>query len=564
LRRRDWLVLGPDGSTYWSDRMDHFMRRMCYNTGYADHLCGMIKEVAAAYPVAGFFLDCMHLSPCVGVECIREMKERGIDWRDPRALAEFSRLSQVRIARRIRDAALAVRPDLLLYFNGVGFEDQADIGTYLEFECLPTGGWGYESLPVYARYLRTLGKPVLNMTGRFHRSWADFGGIRTEPSLEYDCVFGLATGLRPTVGDHWHPRGDMNREVLGLVGRVYGRLREIEPFVEGAVPACDTAILAESPPFGPNVLGAVRILSEVKAQFDVITPGSSPGDYRLLVLPDTIALDPVRAGIVSTHLGQGGAVLSTGWSGLDPAGREFVLPEWGMRKTGEDPRPGTDDASTDLNLHLAPYPAYFRARPGLADGLPDMPLNCYVRGIEAEPMGDTVVLANVMSSYFPQQWDGEHHYLYIPPDAVTGRPFVMRRGSVVHVTHPIFGAYHQFAPVPLKSLVGNILRLLNPRPLVLAENLPSFARVVASAQEKRRVVWVMGYVPERRGPAIDMIEEPIEMRDVRIGLVIKGKGVRRAYLAPSRTELPVDVRDGYAFVTVPAVRGWSLLVFDDA
>jgi hypothetical protein len=66
----------------------------------------------------------------------------------------------------------------------------------------PPAAGGYESLPAYSRYLRTLGKPALNMTGRFHRSWADFGGIRTEPSLEYDCVFGLANGLRSTIGNH--------------------------------------------------------------------------------------------------------------------------------------------------------------------------------------------------------------------------------------------------------------------------------------------------------------------------------------------------------------------------
>ncbi len=521
LRRRDWLVLGPDGSTYWPDRMDHFMRRMCYNSGYGDHLCEMIAEIARNYPVAGFFLDCMHASPCVGVECIREMKEKGIDWRDAAALAEFSRGSQVRMARRIRDTALSVRPDLLLYFNGVGFEDQQDIGTYLEYECLPTGGWGYESLPAYARYLRTLGKPALNMTGRFHLSWADFGGIRTEPSLEYDCLFGLANGLRPTIGDHWHPRGDMNHEVLRLVRRVYGRLREIEPFVDGAAPLCDT------------------------------TPASQWKDYRLLVLPDSITLGRDLAERVRAHVERGGAVLSTGWSGLDLAGQDFALSAWGMRKMGEDPMQQASGGAPELNLHLAPYPAYFRVGGGLAKELPDMPLNCYVRGIVAQPLGETVVLGNVMSSYFPQHWDGEHHHLYIPPDALTDRAFVMRRGSVVHVTHPLFSAYHQFAPVPLKRLVANILGVLNPRPLLRTEGLPSFARVFVTAQDKRRMVYVMGYVPERRGAAIDMIEEPIEMSGIRIELAVRAGGVRRIFQAPAGEDLPFSLRE------------WTLLVFED-
>ncbi len=491
------------------------------------------------------------------------MKERGIDWRDGAALGDFARASQVRMARRIRDTALAARPDLLLYFNGVDVEDQRDLGTYLEFECLPTGGWGYESLPVHARWLRTFGKPVLNMTGRFHRSWADFGGIRTEPSLEYDCVFGLANGMRPTIGDHWHPRGEPNREVMGLVQRVYGRLQALERFIEGAEPACDTAVVSGRPPFDENVIGAVRLLSELKVQFDVVTPASSWRDYRLLVLPDAITLDGDLAGRVRAHLAAGGAVLSTGWSGLDPGKRRFVLGEWGCRLTGEDPRDDAAGQGPDLNLHLAPYPAYYQPALDIRAGLPDMPLNCYLPGIVAEPEEGTAVLGCVVSSYFTRHWDGEHHYLYLPPDALTDRPFVMQRGGIAHVTHPIFTAYHRFAPVHLKRLVENLLSRLHPRPLLRSANLPSFARATVTAQRDRRMVWVTGYVPERRGPAVDMIEEPIELRDARIELALRGRAVRRVYRAPGGESVPFTVGDGYASAALPPVRGWGVFVFED-
>ena len=85
-----------------------------------------------------------------------------------------------------------------------------------------------------ARHLRTLGKPVLNMTGRFHRSWGDFGGIRTEPSLEYDCLYGMANAMRTNIGDHFHPRGDINRPVFEMYQRLYDRLQRFEPWLDGA------------------------------------------------------------------------------------------------------------------------------------------------------------------------------------------------------------------------------------------------------------------------------------------------------------------------------------------
>jgi hypothetical protein len=225
LLHRDWLILTPEGYTYRPDHLDHFFRGMCYNSGYGEHLLEMLREIVRGYPVAGLFLDCMRLVPCVGVECVREMKQLGMDWAAPYALDEFSNLSRVRMARRIAEASRAIRPDLLLYFNGVNYEDQLEWCSHLEYECLPTGGWGYDVRPAFARYMRTLGKPVFNMTGRFHKSWGDFGGIRTEASLEYDCLDGLSQGMRVCIGDHYHPRGDVNVAVSQLVARVYSRCR---------------------------------------------------------------------------------------------------------------------------------------------------------------------------------------------------------------------------------------------------------------------------------------------------------------------------------------------------
>jgi hypothetical protein len=562
LLHRDWLRITPEGYTYKPDRMDHFMRNMCYNSAYGDHLVEMVREVATNYPVAGFFLDCMGINLCVGVECIREMKQKGIDWKDDTQLYEFARMSQLRLAKRIREAVFAVNPDLLLFFNGVNLEDQADIGTYVEYECLPTGGWGYEQLPVYSRYIRTLGKLALNMTGRFHRSWGDFGGIRTEPSIEYDCIAGIANGIRPSIGDHWHPRGDINLPVFDLIKNVYGRLQKLDPYIEGAEPAVDTAVVAHRD-FGDNVLGAVRLLAELKVQFDVVTAASQWKDYRLLVIPDTITFDDELTKKVGVHINMGGAVISSGWSGMDTEKKRFSFDTWGIRYDGEDTEPDMRWETPLANNFSLPYPAYFRAGKSIAAGLPDMPLNCYVRGVTITPQKGTEVLAQCISSYFSRHWDGEHHHLYIPPDKETDRAFITQNGNIVHITHPVFTAYNKFAPVPLKQLVANIIAMLNPMSLIRTENLPSFARVTVMSQKGRRMVYVMNYVPERRGASIDMIEEPIESHDINISLRIDGREVKKTYLAPTGKRLALSIKDGYAEVTIPIVKGWAVVVFEE-
>jgi hypothetical protein len=559
LLNRAWTVLTPEGYTYRPNRLDHFFRMMCFNTGYADHLLEMVREIVSGYPVAGLFLDCMHQHPCVGVECIREMKERGIDWQDDRQLAEFANFSRVRMARRIAETATAIKPDLLLYFNGVSPEDQQDIGTYLEYECLPTGGWGYDALPAWGRYLRTLGKPVINMTGRFHKSWGDFGGIRTEASLEYDCLYGLALGMRPTIGDHFHPRGDINHAVFDLIERIYTRLQKLDPWLDGATPLTDIGVVAPKPGFSyvhgadfsqaqATIKGAARMLCELKAQFDVLSPNRSWSGYQVLILPDNVVLDDQDAEKVRQHIETGGRVLSSGWSGLDPEKKEFVLPQWGVHMVGESPFD----------------PAYIVVGPDLAQDFPDMPVTLYQRGTTIAAAEGTQVLAEIVAPYYNRHWDGEHGFVYLPPDKPTGQPAVTLRNGIAHVTHPIFSSYYSDAQVPIRQLVSNLLAKLLPAPLVKTEGLPSFARVMVTSQPKRRMVHLLAYVPERRGPTMDMIEEPIEVRNISLALRVDHRLPARLYLAPSYEELPFAIEEGYIETQIPILRGYALVVFEES
>jgi hypothetical protein len=202
--------------------------------------------------------------------------------------------------------------------------------------------------------------------------------------------------------------------------------------------------------------------------------------------------------------------------------------------------------------------------PEVSASMPDMPISLYVRGAAVRPRAGTDVLARIVAPYYNRHWDGEHGFVYLPPDKVTDRPAVTRRGSVVHVSHPIFTAYYRHAPVPLRQLVANLLPGLLPKPLVKAPDLPSFARVTVTSQPGRRMVHVLSYVPERRGERMDMIEEPITLRNVRLSVRADGPAPRQVYLAPTRRKLPFECVKGYVHVTVPSVPGHALVVLEQS
>jgi hypothetical protein len=548
---REWTTLYFDGREYRDPRFTPYVRTMCYNTPYRDHLIAMIKEIAHNYPVSGFFIDCLAPYPCVCPVCVKEMKEKGINWNNLDEVVKFSEFSAIRLAKDISKVLQDINPDYLIYFNGPGFEEQSESGTYLDCECLPTGEWGYEYLPVMSHYMRTLGnKPVLNMNGRFY-DWGDFGGLRPEVAIKSELLYGLANGMRPNVGGHFHPRGDLENAVFDRIEKIYKELQTMEPWFNNAKNITEIAIVY--PGTIENIRGdgqlksAVRMLSELKQQFDVVTLFSDWNRYKILVIPDNITFNEEIARRVKAHLAAGKAVISSGSSGLDPEKKQFVLEkEWGLKYTGEN----------DFD------PAYFTVGKNFNRGLPDMPLSLYSSGINVEPLPGTSVEANLIKPYYNRIWDGEYAFFYNPPDRVTDKPALTIHENVAHFSHRIFSGYYDQAPVELRKVFSNVLDNFLPEPLIKYEDLPSFSRVFVTEQPGRKMVHLLSYVPEMRGSKTQMIEEPIELHNVKISLRNDGKAPKKVYLAPERKSLPFKITDGYIHITIPVSKGYSLLVFE--
>jgi hypothetical protein len=551
LQHREWTTLYFDGRSLREPRFTPHVRTMCYNSGYRDHLIEMIKEVLYQYPVGGLMIDCLINYPCVCPVCVQEMKKRNMDWSDLSAVTRFAEISAVRLAKDIAEEAVKINPDLLISNNYPSYEELLGINTYFDVVSLPASDSGYEFMPVMAHYLRTLGDyPVLNMTGRFY-DWGDFGGLRPGEAIKSELLYGLANGMRPNIGGHFHPRGDLENAVLDRVERIYRELQTMEPWFDNAKNITEIAIVY--PKKIANIRGdrqlksAVRMLSELKQQFDVVTLASDWSKYKVLIFPDDILFDEETARRVKKHVNEGKAVISTGFSGLDPEKRHFVLEqEWGIKFLGENPFD----------------PAYFTVGENCNEGLPDMPLSLYSNGIEVEASGKTRTEARLVKPYHNRDWDGEYAFYYNPPDKVTEKPALTINGQVAHFSHRIFSGYYDKASVELRTVFSNVLDRFLAKPLVKTKNLPSFSRVFVTEQPKRRMVHLLSYLPEMRGDT-QMIEEPIELDNITLSLCHDDRNFKNIYLAPKKVRLSYTLEGDYVHINVPKSKGYSLLVIEE-
>lgn len=548
---RDWTTLYFDGRSLREPRFTPHVRTMCYNTAYRDHLIGMVKEVVSNYPVSGLMVDCLINYPCVCPVCVAEMKEKGIDWNDEEQVKNFSEFSAVRLAKDIAEAAREIKADLLISNNYPPYEDLIGVSNYFDVVCLPTSDGGYEFMPVMAHYVRTLGDyPVLNMTGRFYE-WGDFGGLLPEEAIKSELLYGLANGMRPNIGGHFHPRGDFETPELNRIEKIYKELQTREKWYHNAKAVTEIAIvypksihhLKNDKP----LRAAVRMLSELKQQFDVVTLASDWGKYEVLIMPDDILVNDEIAARLRKHIDEGKAVIASGASGLSPDKKSFALErEWGITYEGEN----------DFD------PAYFVVEGEYKKGLPDMPLSLYASGININASENTTVAASLVKPYQNRGWDGEYVIFYNPPDEVTDKPALTVHGKVAHFSHRIFMGYYEKAPIELRTLFATVLNSFLPEPLIKYEGLPSFARVFVTEQPGRRMVHLLSYLPEQRGNT-PMIEEPITLNEVSISLHDPDKKIKKVYLAPEEKLLSFKQEDNYVNVFIGKSKGYSLIVFEE-
>ncbi len=432
----EWVARGPDGANVGRRPLDAGWQIMDMSSPYQDYVAEQTREVLEKYrPVDGVFFDICFDVVSVSKWAIAGMLAKGYDPTDEADRSRYAHELTLAYMSRFSKMVKASSPKATVYFNSrplSGLPEDTKFMTHVEIEALPTGGWGYLYFPKNVRYARHFGQPYMGMTGRFHKSWADFGGLKPYAALQYEVCQMLAYGAQCSVGDQLHPRGRLDPAVYDLIGRVYEYAEACEPWTDGATAVTDIAVLRTAAdqgvyreePGGTND-GITRLLSQLKHQFDFLDAGMRFEKYGLVILPDAVAVDGKLARRLRAYLDKGGKLLFTGRSGLDES-LQPVLPEMGAQVEGESPYQTT----------------YLRFGPAVAEGVPATDHVMYERGLRMRPARGAQALAEVVEPYFDRNYLHFCSHAQTPPNpAPTGYAAAIRKGNVVTIPYPIFQAY---------------------------------------------------------------------------------------------------------------------------
>jgi hypothetical protein len=487
------------------------------------------------------------------------MRAEGLEPTDSEDRQQFARQVLDNYRRRFTEGVLSRKSDCTVFHNSghvdAGTRRVLDTYTHLELESLPsTSSWGYNHFPISVRYARTLDKPLLGMTGKFHTAWGDFASLKNEAALEFECMQMVANNAACSVGDQLHPRGRLDPAAYDLIGRVYERVEALEPWTTGVEAETEIGVFnleavgtAEGR-VDPSHSGALRMLLESQQQFDFVDEQANWGHYRVIILPDNVLADEVLADKIRNYLHDGGKVIASYRSGLAPTGDRFALDEFGVSYVGP-----------------APYqPDYLRTREALDAGLADTEYAMYDKGLQVRPAENTDVLADLCPPYFNRTWEHFCSHRQTPPDLreETDYPAITEccDGNVIYFAHPIFRGYRQQAVLWYKKLFLAALDRLMPDPLVTCGGPSTLqATLLRQEVENRCIVHLLHYIPERRGLAFDTIEDVIPLYNVPLSFKVPERPAR-VYLAPGREELDFDYDGGCVCLTVPEVVGHAVVV----
>jgi len=564
----EWIMIDKDGRASIRPPLsgEWGWSTLDVGSGYGEYVLAQVEEICENYAIDGMFFDITWPRPNYSPWGMKRMADAGVEADDDRQAQAFATKVLGEFYDRVSECVHSKAPEASIYYNGAvtpSMRWTLPYMTHFEIESLPTSGlWGYLHYPMFARQARTYGIPILGMTGRFHASWADFGGLKTQDQLDYECGVILAAGGAICVGDQLHPSGELDKAVYRLTAHSFCRVKTLEPWLQDAVPTAEVAIQlldrnelyppCHSHSYPSAVEGAAQMLLESAVQFDIVDPDGAIDKYAVVILADTGEIDSDLAEKLRTYVARGGKLLVSGVAGV--ADGKFVL----------------EDIPVEYGNASPTVPSYVRPDSTLAadsELAEDYDYVLYNTAHVVKPVAGSETFGELHQALFNRTYQHYTSHRHAPVGDSLKAPFLVNKGNVTYIASEIFSAYreHDYWVYRVLAMAG--LQHALPDPL-LKVNGPGWVegslllQTASADHPSRRIVHLAAYHPRRSMQTIPHVDQSWDIAGVSIRVRLDGDTPRQAYLAPEKTPLTLEIDGGYANIALPPIGAHTVVVLE--
>ncbi len=558
----EWAVVRKDGSNEFRDKIKKLKPNQVFygwdymepSGPYADLIIKQTEELVTKYDIDGVWYDILQPEQLnYNAWSRKDYAQHGVDINDSMAVQLRTNEKYDAFFQRANDVIKKHLPNASIYYNGTTrtyntgniklFKyDFYRYNTKHDLEDLPTAWGGYDIFPWRSKYFANTGKPIVAMSGKFHKAWGEFGGFKSKNALLYEAASMVAFGASANFGDQLHPSGEMDRSTYENIGYAFEYVEKIEDYgIEAKTKAATGLYIGEDL---PAIEGMAQMLLERHVNFDVVNTLEDWSDIETLIITSGGVL-PKDVPKIQAFAKNGGKVLAMG-EGIFVDGQPII--DIGAAYLGK--------AKYDVD--------YTIAKDSVGKDIVSSPFLNYTPALRVKPNTGTEVLATIREPYFSrtlEHYSSHQNTPYKLTDA--DHPAVIRNGNIIFMAHDLDRQYKAEGAQLHRDLFYNALQRLRKKPFITTE-MPSMGRInlLHQPEQHRYVAHLLYASPIQRG-SVRVIEDLVPLYDVPLTVDLP-ENITEVYLVPSGKILKTEKVNGKLKVVIPKLQCHTAVVFEYA